>query len=456
MAGAPSGSGRPPIRPSHERRVLLLALAASVPGTAAAVVLLLASDRPTPLAAGIAAGLVGVWLWALLALRRRVVRPLQTLANILHAFRQGDYSARTRYAGAPGALGLAATELDRLGDILRKERLDRVEADVLLRRVLQEIDVAVLAFDEARRLRLLNPAGERLFGRPAASLTGMTAAELGAEELLEGAVPRMLEAALSGQAGRWEIRRRGFREGGRPHTLVVLTDLSRALREEERHAWERLTRVLGHEINNSLTPIQSIAESLRESLTEGTGAAPDPDLVSGLTVIAERSQALARFIASYARLARLPDPRPVPVPVRPWVERVVRLEKRAEVALEPGPEVTVPGDPDQLDQLLINLVDNAVDAARETGGGVRIQWTTVPGAVRLQVVDDGPGIADASNLFVPFFTTKPEGSGIGLALARKIAEAHGGTLVLNDRRDAPGCVATLLLPGDGDGDGGES
>jgi len=313
---------------------------------------------------------------------------------------------------------------------------------------MEEIDVAVVAVDEGGSVRLVNRAAERLLGQSAERVVGRTAAQLGLGECLTGDSRRVLDASfMGGTEGRWELRRSTFRQGGVPMQLLVLADLRRALREEERQAWQRLVRVLSHEINNSLAPIQSIAGSLRALL----GRAPRPadadeDLGRGLAVIGGRAESLSRFMRSYARMARLPAPVLAPVDVAAWVDRVAALEKRLPVRVDAGPPLLVFADGDQLDQLLINLVSNAVEAAAETGGGVRVEWDRQDGALDLRVVDDGPGLPATANLFTPFFTTKQSGSGIGLVLSRQIAEAHGGRLTLEDRADARGCVARLRIP----------
>ncbi len=245
----------------------------------------------------------------------------------------------------------------------------------------------------------------------------------------------------------WEVRPSEVRLSGLPHRLVVMTDVQHALRAEERQAWQRLVRVLGHEINNSLGPIASIAETLRTGLQQPQRRPDlDDDLVRGLEVIERRAAALARFMQSYTKLVRLPPPRIGKVDVAGWIDRTAALETRMAVAVTPGPPLAIPGDADQLDQLLINLVHNAVEASHETGGGVRLTWSQIGRTLVVTVEDDGPGVADTANLFVPFFTTRPAGSGIGLVLARQIAEAHGGTLVVRNRKTGRGAEAVITLP----------
>jgi len=346
-------------------------------------------------------------------------------------------------------LGDAYAEANSLGDVLQAQRLGALEATALLRTVMQEIDVAVFAFDSNEVLRLANRAGQELLATPAEQLLGRSAADLGLKEFLEGEDSRVLAMTrFPGGTGRWGIRRLSFREGGRPHTLVVIADLSVPLREEELKAWQRLVRVLGHELNNSLAPIKSIAGSLHTTLKRDPRP-PDweDDMRSGLEVIETRAEGLSRFMQAYARLARLPQPSLAPAAIAPIIRRAAALETRRPVGISGGPELIARLDAAQIEQVLINLFKNAVGAADETGGGVRVRWSQAGSWLEIVVEDDGPGIANSANLFVPFFTTKPTGSGIGLLLCRQIAENHGGSLNLRNRETGgTGCQAILRIP----------
>jgi two-component system nitrogen regulation sensor histidine kinase NtrY len=441
---SPSGKRR---RIGHEARIALTALIAGLPAVLIALILLWTGDYSAKVIWTLTILILAFWLGFSSAIRTKVALPLQTLSNVLASLREGDFSLRARGAGDPDALGEVVAEVNALGKTLKEQRLGAVEATTLLRNVMDEIDVAIFAFDAHHVLKLANPAGERLLATPSEKLIGCTAAEVGLDSCLQGESVRLMEASFPGGVGRWEMRRTKFWQSGSPHHLLVLSDLSKALREEERQAWKRLIRVIGHELNNSLAPIKSIAASLAALLARNPRPSDwEEDARHGLSVIEKRGESLSRFMEGYARLAQLPPPRLQPVDVNAWIHRVVRLETRREATVIPGPELIIQADGDQLDQLLINLLRNAVDAALLTGGAVRVGWTKNRSAVEVWIDDEGPGISNSSNLFVPFFTTKPKGSGIGLALSRQIAEAHQGSLVLENRGDTRGCRALLRLP----------
>jgi nitrogen fixation/metabolism regulation signal transduction histidine kinase len=432
-----------------ENRVLLWALAAGAVSAVFAFAVLWSGETFSDKARWTMTLLiVCTWFGCAVAARERVVNPLRTLANLLEAIREGDYSIRGRGAGPDDALGEVIEQVNAIGATLRAQRLGAVEAAALLGKVMHEIDVAVFTFDGERSLKFVNRAGARLMGEAPEALLGRAAETLELDDLIEHDDPAVAVArAFPGGTGRWSVRRGEFRESGRRHTLLVVTDVTRALRDEELQAWQRLVRVLGHELNNSLAPIQSIAGSLGRILA--AERRPDDweqDMRDGLAVIASRSESLARFIGAYSQLARLPRPKPVEVELEPLVRRVASLEMRRPVQVVESPAVVVRADADLLEQALINLVRNAADAALETGGGVRVSWVQDAQSITLVVDDDGLGLANTANLFVPFFTTKPGGSGIGLLLARQVAEAHGGSLELENRAATRGCRARLSLP----------
>ena len=442
-------------RLTYERRLQLLALAAGLPGSLISLILLWTGSYSTSTAWTLTLLIVGFWLGFALSLRHRVVFSLQTLSNLLAALREEDFSVRGRGAKREDAMGEVMIEVNALSETLRQQRLGALEAGALLRTVMEEIDVAIFTFDNETKLRLVNRAGERLLARPVERLLGFTADELGLQACLEGESSRTMELNFAGGSGRWGMRRGSFRQGGLPHRLIVLSDLSRTLRDAERQAWQRLIRVLGHELNNSLAPIQSVAQGLESGLQSaikaselqnGPSNAILEDLRQGLGIIRSRTEALARFMAAYARLARLPQPKLARMNVTEWIARVAKLAARIQVKIAEGPSVEISADADQLEQLLINLIRNAVDAALETGGGVEVGWSRQGSQLDVWVLDDGLGITNTANLFVPFFTTKPGGSGIGLVFSRQIAEAHGGELTLKNRTDARGCEARLRLP----------
>ncbi|MEM9293979.1 MAG: ATP-binding protein [Acidobacteriota bacterium] len=428
-----------------EDRLALWALLAALPATVTAVVCLWWLGAPLWFRLLLTVALPTFSLFCALVLRRRLARPLRTLANLLEALRVGDYSLRG-HADGGDAFGEVVREINALAEDLHHRRLGAVEAANLLETVMEEIEVAVFAFDEAEALALVNRAGARLLAARRGDLLGRPAADLGFEDLLRGSAVRTVEHAFAGGSGRFGLRRGTFRLGGRRHQLLVMADLSRALRQEERQAWQRLIRVLGHELNNSLTPIRSLSSTMRGLIHRDPRPEDwEQDLDRGLSLVEQRSLSLTRFIGAYSRLARLPEPSMGEVELRERVARVTELETRVEIAVFAGPELLVQADADQLDQLLINLLTNAADAALETGGGVRLRWRRAGGFAELDIEDEGEGLASTENLFVPFYTTKPGGTGIGLVLSRQIAEAHGGTLSLSNRPEG-GCLARLRLP----------
>jgi nitrogen fixation/metabolism regulation signal transduction histidine kinase len=407
-----------------------------------------------------------VWWLLAMALQEQTTRPLQTLANVIAALREEDYSFRARGAATDDALGELSLEVNALADLLADQRIRAIEATALLRRVVEEIEVPLFTFDPDQILRLVNSAGERLLQQPAVRLLGRTAKEIGLDKSLSVESATVVPLTFQAPNARWLVRRSSFRQRGVPHTLVVLSDVSRALREEERGAWQRLIRVLGHELNNSLTPIKSIAGSLHTQVSKTVlDADARQDFQRGLAIIGTRADSLNRFLQAYRQLAQMPPPALRKASLPPIIERIAGLETRIRIQVIPGPDIELMLDPDQFEQMLINLVRNAVEAALEPrhrkdgtqeadlevsphsdDPQVIMHWELTDRDLVLTVDDNGPGFLNPSNAFVPFYTTKPAGSGIGLVLCRQIAEAHGGSIELMNLKERKGCRARILLP----------
>jgi nitrogen fixation/metabolism regulation signal transduction histidine kinase len=438
----------------YERRIAIFAVLAALPGIALSMIFIWTQAWSRDARVGLTIAVLFLWFLLTLVLLEQIVRPLQTLSNVVSALREEDYSFRAREANPNDALGELSLEINTLADILTEQRIQTIETTALLRRVVDEIDVPIFTFDPEQILRLVNAAGERLIQQPSARVLGRTASELGLDACFEAPNATLVNLSYSTPNARWMVRKRSFRQSGVPHTLIVLSDVSRALREEERSAWQRLIRVLGHELNNSLAPIMSIAGSLATRLPQlDLPEQTKSDFQRGLDIIESRTASLHRFMQSYRRLATMPSPKAQSVELRPLAERVAVLETRLPVTIAQDANVALMIDPDLIEQMLINLVRNAVDSALEqasTSAGaepeVVLRWEHGDAIVKLIVEDNGIGLLNPSNAFVPFYTTKQGGSGIGLVLSQQIAEAHGGTIELANRKDARGCIVTVQLP----------
>jgi nitrogen fixation/metabolism regulation signal transduction histidine kinase len=438
-----------PYRLNHEHRVQLLAFLTGLPAFLACLLLLVFADYSFKVYATVFILVGACWIYFTLRLQSTIIHPLQTASNMLSALREGDFSLKANFADNEDALGQLMLEINLLSDVLSGHRMDAMESHTLMDKVIQEIDAAVLAFDTEWRLTLANEAACRLLGIERSQIQHHYAAEFNLDKALESPANAIIPHPNPDKPGRFTVRRGSYRVAGAPHELLILIDVSRNLREEELLAWKRLIRVLGHELNNSMAPIRSLSESLQKiaSLPEMDAEDRD-DLCSGLEIIRDRSDSLSRFIADYARLAKLPPPKPRAMEVKPVLKRLIAFYEHARIGLDPdnSPDISIQADPDQLEQAFLNLIKNAVEASAETDGSVKLCWKRIGDVLVLHIEDTGPGIANPDNLFVPFFSTKKGGSGIGLTLSRQIIEAHDGLLELQNREDGPGCRASVTLP----------
>ncbi|WP_340571856.1 ATP-binding protein [Stenotrophomonas sp. G106K1] len=410
---------------------LALVLAAGVPGWRESVTLFVIVVVLTLLA------------WQVLG---RHPGKLRTVANLLHALHRGDYAVRAVVPTGSVDMAQAVEAANALAERLQRLQREAQQGTRLLRKTLAELDTAVFVFDGDGTLQLVNPAGAHVMQQRAERLLGRTAQALGLEAHLQAEAGSMQQLALPAGSGRWQVNTKVIWSGDTPGRLLILQPVERVLRQEEAQAFRRLLRVLGHEINNSMSPIASMAETLQLLLGRqgGDAAPPDPDVLRGLEVIEARSRALQRFVGGYARLAALPDPQPCATDLMALCKAVAALLEAPALVLSLGEAATVWVDRDQLEQVLINLVKNAVEASPQ--GQVELRWILDGDSVVVQVLDDGPGLPASGNIFVPFFSTKPGGAGIGLVLSRAIVEANGGDLQLAQRQDATGVVASIRLP----------
>ena len=382
-------------------------------------------------------------------LMHSVFRPVQSASNLVSAIREGDFSMQSRPSSTQDALGELYHEINLMIDDLKRQNQRAVESRILLNGIMEHSDVAIMAFDSHQRITLSNRAGCELLNSDAGDCIGKTAADfdIGIVLQIDEAMP--FHHTFPAVSGRWTVRRKEFRENGVPHSLVLVQDLSKSLREEERMAWKRLIRVMGHELNNSLAPIKSISGTLNTLIQkESISGELKEDLEEGLQVIQKRADALSRFVSDYSKIAKLPAPSKTHFNLNSLISRIVNLHdfRGSTISAEHCCDVELYADEAQIEQLLINLTKNAIEANLETSGHTLIRCGKLARRIVIEVIDEGLGLASSENLFIPFYSTKPGGSGIGLTLSQQIAENHDGGLELLNREDRQGCVARVMLP----------
>jgi nitrogen fixation/metabolism regulation signal transduction histidine kinase len=432
--------------PTESKLVLLAALALVPVGLLLAVLWLQPALTQAAKLLLSAAAVVSVLLIAM-AIRHSFVHQLRTLNTLIEAIRLDDYSMRGTLARESGDLAELYQQINALTQQLQRSRQDEKELRGLLERVVAQLNVAVIAYDEEGRIVLVNHLSEKLLAKPGTELIGSTIKEHQLDQVLPSQGSQVLEHQFPGARGRWQLSHQTYVHNGKTGHLLFIADLELVLSEEEIKAWQRLIRVIAHEVNNSLTPITSLCQTLGSVLSRHPEMEQQQDLLQGLDVISERAHNLKRFISDYARIARLPEAQKKQFELHPLIERIHAIyhDHKLHIALPEFP-ILLFGDLAQLEQVLINLVKNALEANGDVAKAVTLQVSVSAGYCTVTISDEGPGIANAANLFVPFYTTKPQGAGIGLALSRRIVTSHGGDLQLRNRDDGRGAMATLVLP----------
>ncbi len=387
---------------------------------------------------------LGLWLYVAFHVKNLLTRHFFSLANIIESLRLGDYNMRIAPSDPDSAWSEVYREINLLAEQHQQQRLHDVEANILLDKLLGEFDVPVFVFDSNKVLKNCNDKASQLLLKPKSQLLDLTTQQLQLNTLLEHDSGTVIEHWFPSQGGRWELRKNAFIQDGQRFSLILVNDLSRALREEERNAWTRLIRVLGHELNNSLASLISVSQTLLTRLNDDKNEKWHSHFNKALNLIHERSGSLLRFTDSYTRLAKLPDPELKQVELLSTFNKLSELVTGSFTTPNTKP-LYIQADQAQLEQLLINLMKNAVEAGSPEQT-VKVQWQQYQQGIRLQIIDSGIGLPSSDNLFVPFYTTKKHGTGIGLFLCRQIAEAHNGSLQLLNREDGQGCIAELWLP----------
>lgn len=427
------------------QRSFVLVLLSAVPSFIMIGTLTWLGDYDTLESITIAVLVVVPWLVMVVMHYQLSIRPWRAVVNILLSFKERDYSIRSPAAPLDDVVCIVLSELNAIADSLSLSRSDVIDTQHLLSRILAEVDVAVFLFNQDNEIVLANRYASSLFSVNPESLQGKTLESLGLEFAKYSAPTSLHEHAFPTRKSRWLVKHSSYRQQGQPHQFILLADIGKNLRQEELEAWQKLIRILSHEINNTLTPLKTSVAVMRRTLPRVVQAQEDQeDMIESLDIIDNRIDSLNRLVNDYGQMARLPKPNRQMASITDLCRHVIRSFEQQGVVLMKGDDIRMNIDPAQIEQVVVNLIKNAVEANHDVSR-VEVHLSKDENQTRLCIDDFGHGIENMDNVFVPYFTTKPQGSGIGLIISRQIIEAHGGSIRLLNHPDHDGCRVEILL-----------
>ncbi len=427
--------------------MVLWILSAAIPSIAICI-LLIAEDVLSNGVIGAFTLATIVWLSIVaFSVRGGLLRHIRMLSSLIEAAREHEYSIKATHARDKGELAALYLQVNYLIGDMEGGRHAEQELLGMLRKVVSQIGVAIIACDALDKILLVNPPAAKLLRSTETDLMGVNFAETALADVPLTSEPQVLDFSFPGAESRWQVSQQWYRHQGKPSRIVFIADLRQVLAEEEILVWQRLIRVVSHEVNNSLTPITSLCQTLETIISRGDAVEFSGALRDGLSVIGQRAKDLKEFISVYSRIARLPEAQKIVFPAARLIERMQGIFAQSSVErVEDIPDASLYGDPVHLEQALINLIKNALEANEGNSKPVQLGCSIRDGYCEFVIVDNGRGIANTDNLFVPFYTTKADGAGIGLVLCRNVAAMHFGRVTLENRSDGQGAVARLLLP----------
>ncbi len=384
--------------------------------------------------------------YGVVAVRQNSDFQIRTLSNLIESMIDGDYSLRGRLQ-TNQAFQELFNLINQLSDTLARHKFEAKESRLLLEKVLEQMHAMVLATDQQGKIVMVNASATKYIFQGAKDVLHqiLSATPLGTE--ISQAEPGIVKFSTEPLNGEYFLVKEPFLAQGQPHQLYFITNAERLLVEQERKAWQSLVRVLSHEMNNSMTPITAISQSMQTKLSDLSTAIDRQSLKEGVNIINERAKSLTSFIASYSQLSHLPKPNKISVELFQVLQVTAALFPKLTTEIADSCRLTLFVDKQQFEQVLINLFKNALEAmAGQASALLAVSVSSDEFNTLISFTDQGCGIANFDNLFVPFYSTKASGSGIGLALCRQIMFNHNGQICISNRQEAQGVEVRLTLP----------